>query len=571
MKPSSASAGVLATIILASVASHAHATTCTQITTAAQLQAMQSNLAGDYCLANDIDLSSIANFVPVGDLAQPFTGHFDGKNHIISNLTAKSPTLGYIGLFGYAAGATLNNVTIRNATVAATPGNLAVIGILAGEVDGPNSAISHVKTAGKVTCTANCTAGGLIGTISGTMTVSHSSSAADISAPANQNLAGGLVAFVEDSTSVVTRSYATGNVNCGGDACYAGGLVGNDNGVVAFSFATGSVVSSGSDFNFAGGLIGYDSNTGAGPTHQSFALGRVFTASGIHGAAGGLAGQSFASTTDQTYAAGSVGSSGGAAAGGLIGSQLTGSTVTNSYWDAQTSGQTTSIGGVRRTTGQLRAHLSPGFGNSWSIATMRSFPFLTDPQIDFNAPLATLVHNNTLFTFLPIGQLDPSNYVGSPTHTDQASLATVYTMIARAVSISDDVASLANVKINKYFWRDHTEKTTYAGPVKAHATLGTLATIPAATPLGRANVVGQLNAGRLVILRGTYKTGKTTTATHYMLGTMYVPGAKSRVIADDPYTGRQVYIDVTTKTVVSPARFPLAHFMVDGYQPVTLQ
>ena len=36
---------------------------CTRIKTAAQLQAMRNNLAGRYCLANDIDASAIANFI----------------------------------------------------------------------------------------------------------------------------------------------------------------------------------------------------------------------------------------------------------------------------------------------------------------------------------------------------------------------------------------------------------------------------------------------------------------------------------------------------------------------------
>lgn len=572
MKTRRPTASLLAAVTLAVLTSSAHAA-CTQITTAAQLQAMQSNLAGDYCLANDIDLSSIANFAPVGTNATPFTGTFDGRNHVISNLKINAASGSSIGLFGHATGVTLGNVTIRDAKVTARTVTLFSIGILAGEVEGP-STVAHVKVSGKVSCASDCYAGGLIGWIAGVTTVSHSSSAADVVASNNTQLAGGLVGFVEDGTSMVTRSYATGNVTCQGDACYAGGLVAEDIGTVRFSFATGSVLSSGTDNNFAGGLIGYDFNTGSGPTHQSFALGRVSAVTGANGGAGGLAGESFTSHTDQTYAAGSVGSSGGAPAGGLVGSSLFSSAVvTNSYWDNQTSGQTTSAGGVGASTRYLTRKLPAGFGSDWSITPGRSFPFLTDPQIDFKAPLATLVHGDTLFTFLPIGQLDLANYIGKPAHAGLASLAAVYTMIARAVSISDDVASLSDVKINKYFWHDRTEKTTYAGPVTAYATLGTLATIPSTAPINRFNVLGQMNAGRPVILRGTYKTGKTTTATHYMLGTLYTTDAQNhphQLIANDPYTGEQVRIDLVKKTVVAPARFPLAHFTVDGYQPVTL-
>src|SRR4051812_44316855 len=45
---------------------------CTWIKTVHQLQVMKNNLAGTYCLANDIDASTKANFIPIGTLAAPF-------------------------------------------------------------------------------------------------------------------------------------------------------------------------------------------------------------------------------------------------------------------------------------------------------------------------------------------------------------------------------------------------------------------------------------------------------------------------------------------------------------------
>src|SRR5690242_3891531 len=59
---------------------------CKPVRTPAQLQAMTNDLTARYCLANDLDLSSIANFIPVGTDATPFTGHFFGNNHVIRNL-----------------------------------------------------------------------------------------------------------------------------------------------------------------------------------------------------------------------------------------------------------------------------------------------------------------------------------------------------------------------------------------------------------------------------------------------------------------------------------------------------
>ena len=47
--------------------------------TAAQLQAMRNNLAGIYCLANDIDAGTIVNFKPIGTAANRFTGRLLGN------------------------------------------------------------------------------------------------------------------------------------------------------------------------------------------------------------------------------------------------------------------------------------------------------------------------------------------------------------------------------------------------------------------------------------------------------------------------------------------------------------
>jgi len=60
---------------------------CTQIKTANQLSQIRHNLAGVYCLVADIDLASIANFVPIGNETTPFTGRLYGNGHVIKNLT----------------------------------------------------------------------------------------------------------------------------------------------------------------------------------------------------------------------------------------------------------------------------------------------------------------------------------------------------------------------------------------------------------------------------------------------------------------------------------------------------
>jgi hypothetical protein len=77
---------------------------------------------------------------------------------------------------------------------------------------------------------------------------------------------------------------------------------------------------------------------------------------------------------------------------------------------------------------------------------------------------------------------------------------------------------------------------------------------------------------KLVILRGTF-TRNGGGAKHWVLGTLFredSSGSVTAVVANDPWTGRQVTIDPLTKQVIAPADFPLANFTIDAYRPVIL-
>jgi hypothetical protein len=229
------------------------------------------------------------------------------------------------------------------------------------------------------------------------------------------------------------------------------------------------------------------------------------------------------------------------------------------------------------TTVQLRAALQSGFGNGglWWITKTYSYPFLNDPDMTFASPLATLIMASKPFIFLPISQLDDAQYKTAPAHgdADGASLATVYTMIARAVGISDDVNKLKSVAIDRYFWRDGAQQVKFAGPVTTHATLLADKALGAKDKLDDTNVVGELKKNRLVILHGSYDKEGGGTGTHWLLGTLFALDAKSKtaaVVGNDPWIGQQVMIDPKTRTVTSPENFPLANFKVDGYQSVKI-
>src|SRR5262249_36608206 len=159
--------------------------------------------------------------------------------------------------------------------------------------------------------------------------------------------------------------------------------------------------------------------------------------------------------------------------------------------------------------------------------------------------------------FSPLQQSEKTLYMGNPKHTDAASMATVYTMLAHGVGNADNVAALANAKISA-FWIDGSQKAHLTPALDSHLNLGAMKAIPAPTKLTNANVIGQLNAHRPVILRGTYTKAGGGTGTHYMLATLYTKNPNNSaktVVANDPFTGTQLEISPVTKKVVGS--FPL--------------
>ena len=125
-----------------------------------------------------------------------------------------------------------------------------------------------------------------------------------------------------------------------------GGLVGELNkSTVNQCFTTGSVI--GTDVvslvSMIGGLVG---NGWRSNIFNSYSRASVSGYSSVGGFVG-----SFRGTANFTYSTGSV--SGGEDVGGYIGSGEI-NTIDNSYWDKQTSGKTTSNGGIGKTTLEMK-------------------------------------------------------------------------------------------------------------------------------------------------------------------------------------------------------------------------
>jgi len=260
-----------------------------------------------FVLINDLDLLG-APLMPVGEgdfdeewnyILTPFNGVFNGQGYVISNVVIDMWTESFAGLFG----------------VIGENGQVINLGIEGGEVSG----IMYV--------------GGLVGYNYGIIESCYFSGSVygDFSV-------GGLVG--ENDNGTITSSHAIGSVELGERV---GGLVGrNWEGTIESCYFSGSVYGD----NSVGGLVGYN----YGIIESCYFSGSVYGVFSV----GGLVGDLFQGSVLYSYAKGPVTGSHWDI-GGLIGSgSSTDNTVTSSFWDTDTSGQTESAGGTGKTTAEMK-------------------------------------------------------------------------------------------------------------------------------------------------------------------------------------------------------------------------
>lgn len=161
-------------------------------------------------------------------------------------------------------------------------------------------------------------------------------------------LVGGTAAGSNNTPKLhITNSYATGNVT-GEDS--VGGLVGTTSTgkIVSNSYSSGTITG----VTKVGGLVG---NNG-GIINNSYSTSNIIgdtRVGGLVGDNGSGAWSGNGGTIDNSYSSGSV--TGITDVGGLVGFQGAGtSAITNSYWNTETSGQLTSVGGTGKTTAEMQ-------------------------------------------------------------------------------------------------------------------------------------------------------------------------------------------------------------------------
>ena len=86
-----------------------------QITNADQLKEITKDMSAYYVLANDIDLSGIVSWEPIGTKENEFAGELDGQGYTIDHMTIEDDGLQYVGLFGYCDDyAMIKNIQLEN-------------------------------------------------------------------------------------------------------------------------------------------------------------------------------------------------------------------------------------------------------------------------------------------------------------------------------------------------------------------------------------------------------------------------------------------------------------------------
>lgn len=334
------------------------------------LQAMKCNTTSYFKLNNNIDASSTSRwnwnaglsthegFFPVGftisegmgEITNPFEGHFDGNNRTISNLWIDRPSLSYVALFGAAQGASFKDVNLENVHIR----GLVMAASLGGWIQLSSDTIDNCTSSGDIIVLSSG-AGGLIGV---TLFTNISNCASSVNIEVNSSdvvIFGGLIGLFDIGT--LSNSTASGNINATNNS-FAGGLVGMASTIYEGGGATIEGCSASGNISCSyggGGLVGTmgipipsdppGTPEAKGSIINSHATGNVIGATYIGGLVGYILGENGA-FIDGCYASGNVGGQNAFLAGGLIGSNgditgdepLAGAAVENSHSSGSVSG-----------------------------------------------------------------------------------------------------------------------------------------------------------------------------------------------------------------------------------------
>jgi hypothetical protein len=289
-------------------------------------------------LMADIDLGCYVgeqfNIIGTG-WDNPFAGVFDGNGRQISNFSYSSTEYRtYVGLFGMVLDGEIKNLGLIDPNIdpeAQYDGSL--VGYLTSGI------VINCYAEGGSVAGSRRSVGGLVGTngSGGTITNCHAS----CTVLSSSLHTGGLVGM---GGGRIANSYTSGDVF--GDN-YVGGLVGRNNeGTINNCYSSGSVTAQGDN---VGGLVGNNIGTISDCYSSVQVSGKDFIG-GLVGRNGDLW-DNVAGAITNCYSVGWI--TGGPNIGGLVGSNEYGAVVF-SFWDTETSGQSSSSGASGRTTAEMQ-------------------------------------------------------------------------------------------------------------------------------------------------------------------------------------------------------------------------
>ncbi len=322
------------------------------------------------------------SFTPIGNNSQPFSGNYDGNDRTLINFDPGTLNVQCVGLFGYVTNSVIKNLNINEATIYTDVEG----GILIGRTS--NSQVLNCNVVGTI---YGDTIGGLIGFTDNTV-VEYCSFSGTVS---GFSKSGGIVGRCLNSS---VFNHCNSNANISGvfeigifngnssnsifNNCYSRGSLFGESILGGFSGMSGS--SSYSNCYSHGDVTDETQPINYNENRQS---------------SGGFIGQGWASNISRCYSTGKVNAS--VWAGGLIGRSINSTTVTASFWDIDNSNQSSSAGGVGKTSLEMKNYLTyleanwdfidettNGTDNHWgiNIAYNNSYPFLAYQDYDNHLP-----------------------------------------------------------------------------------------------------------------------------------------------------------------------------------------
>jgi hypothetical protein len=447
---------------------------------------------------------------PIGTETSPFTGSYDGGGYSISNLfigEKEVEDFNYgVGLFGLTSEVT----TIQNLTVSAYALGYQYVAVLVGINAG---SITNCNVSGEIA--GEVILGGI--TSENTGFIFNCYSSVEVSGISSL---GGLVGVNENN---IDFSGATGLVKktSGTTTSQIGGLVGVNNSDISNSFSSVNVSASGTLRVIAGGFVG--ENTGSisnSYSRSTLSTGSTSTFSSNH--TGGFAGKNSSEITN-CFSAGLV-SAASTNKGGLV--SLNTGTISNSFWDSETSGIATGSNGTPLTTAQMK--------------TKRSF---TSVDWDFLEVWAIQASQNNGYPFLPswFKWLGGSNSWTTNTNWDKGTIPSSDDYISiSAQSVNPRITS--SVSINYMVIGNGAELTTSSSGVLTIKDDGVLAVNPEARITSNGTITNSEGVDGLLIESDDISTGSVILNNSGVLATVqrYVEGAQTFHLISSPVSGQSI-------------------------------